>query len=178
MSHKRDNRFDEMLTKMLPRLRKYALYLTHNNVAESEDLVGSVVLRCLEKHHQFMIGSSFNHWAARIMYTIYVDSVRKSARRTTCHLNDYDDDFVSNDDPSSSQLILELRTGLQKLPLHSRKIIINAANGDSYLRIAEKERVSIGSVRYRLSRDRAMLREHCDRGDSIAIASAREGLGR
>lgn len=161
--HKRDNTFDEMLIEVLPRLRRYALYLTHKNVTESEDLVNTVVLRCLEKHYQFIDGSDFKHWSTRVMYTTYISSIRKSIRRSTSQLNDY---VANNDDPSSTQLILELKAGLQKLPLSSRRIIINVANGEKYDRVAQIEDIPVGTVRSRLSRGRAELREYCDR-DSV-----------
>jgi RNA polymerase sigma-70 factor (ECF subfamily) len=161
MHKKRDNTFDKMLIKTLPTLHQYALYLTRN-LAESEDLINNVALRCLERHQQFTIGSNFRSWASRIMYTTHVDSVRRSNRRVTYRLGD-DHDTTNNDDPSSTQLILELKAGLQKLPSSSRRIIIHVANGEKYDRVAQIENLPVGTVRSRLSRGRATLREYCDR---------------
>jgi DNA-directed RNA polymerase specialized sigma24 family protein len=94
------------------------------------------------------------------MYTAFISSTRKSIRRSTYQLNDY---MTNNDDPSSTQLILELKAGLQKLSPSSRRIIIHAANGEKYDRIAQIEDLPVGTVRSRLSRGRAELREYCDR---------------
>lgn len=161
MHKKRDNTFDKMLIKTLPTLHRYALYLTHN-LAESEDLINNVALRCLERHQQFTIGSNFRSWVSRIMYTTHVDSVRRSNRRVTYRLDD-GHDTTNNDDPSSSQLILELEAGLQKLSPSSRRIIINISQGASYSRVAQIEDIPIGTVKSRLSRGRVALREYCDR---------------
>jgi RNA polymerase sigma-70 factor (ECF subfamily) len=159
MADKRDNKFDEMLIGMLPKLRRYASYLTKDNI-ESEDLVNSVVLQCLEKHYQFTPGTDFSSWAVRIMYNTHISFTRRSARRTTYQL---DENMANNDDPSNSQLILQLKAGLQQLPLSSRRIVVNIAIGESYLHVAEMEHLPVGTVRSRLSRGRAMLRELCDR---------------
>src|SRR5260370_24876686 len=71
----------ENLHVHLPRLKKYARYLTRMTSAEPDDLVQEPCVRALAHERQYTRGS-LGKWLCRIMEHAYANHARKFARRS------------------------------------------------------------------------------------------------
>jgi RNA polymerase sigma-70 factor (ECF subfamily) len=141
-------------------LRRYARKLTHDRDA-ADDLVQDVALLCLAKRHLFKPGTNQIVWMMVVMHNKHASNCLYAARRATIPLDGVI--VTSNSDPSSSQLILELKAGLRDLPLKLRSAVISTYKGIEYQQIADTKGISINTVRSRIHRGRARLRNYCDR---------------
>jgi len=77
--------FDTDLTRLLPRLRVYALSLTRDSV-RADDLVQQTVLRSLVGHSSFRPGTNSPGWLFRFQRNAFLSGLRQE--RPTIELND------------------------------------------------------------------------------------------
>jgi len=117
-------------------------------------------------------GGSFKAWILRIVTNACYDHLRSKQRRPTESLDalDIEQDHISYlRDPSESpdeyverqELNQVLQAGIYALPLEQRTVVIlSDVQGLSYQEIAEVSGLSLGTVKSRLSRGRAKLRDY------------------
>lgn len=116
-------------------------------------------------------GGSFKAWLMRIVTNVCYDQLRQKQRRPTDSLDDLlvDPDHApvlinGREGPEAHALRAELSTGIQaginQLPPDQRiTLVLSDIQGMSYQEIAEVTGVSVGTVKSRLSRGRARLRD-------------------
>jgi len=124
--------------------------------------------RAIEKFR----GGSFKAWLLRIATNTCYDQLRYKQRRPTSPLEAL---LVETDHPSSftdsaerpedytlrQELGQVIQAGLNTLPSDQRvALVLSDVQGFSYQEIAEITRVSLGTVKSRLSRGRAKLRDY------------------
>jgi len=117
-------------------------------------------------------GGSFKAWLLRIATNTCYDQLRYKQRRPTSPLEAL---FVETDSPSyftdstegpeeytlRQELGQVIQAGLNTLPSDQRvALVLSDVQGFSYQEIAEITRVSLGTVKSRLSRGRAKLRDY------------------
>jgi RNA polymerase sigma-70 factor (ECF subfamily) len=117
-------------------------------------------------------GGSFKAWLLRIATNTCYDQLRYKQRRPTSPLEAL---FVETDPPSSftdsaegpeeytlrQELGQVIQAGLNTLPPDQRvALVLSDVQGFSYQEIADITRVSLGTVKSRLSRGRAKLRDY------------------
>jgi RNA polymerase sigma-70 factor (ECF subfamily) len=117
-------------------------------------------------------GGSFKAWLLRIATNACYDQLRYKQRRPTSSLEAL---FVETDHPPSftdpaegpedyalrQELGQVMQAGLNALPPDQRMaLVLSDVQGFSYQEIAEITRSSLGTVKSRLSRGRAKLRDH------------------
>jgi len=117
-------------------------------------------------------GGSFKAWLLRIATNTCYDQLRYKQRRPTSPLEAL---LVETDSPSSftdstegpeeytlrQELGQVIQAGLNTLPSDQRvALVLSDVQGFSYQEIAEITRVSLGTVKSRLSRGRAKLRDY------------------
>ncbi len=152
-----------------------------------QDTVFSVCLRMLGSAHsaedvtqETFLGAfrnvehcrsdAFRPWLLRIAVNACTDELRRRSRHPQLSLDDASDDDSPLDlpDPSESpeeaaergELARHIQWGLLSLPLDQRAVVVlRDVQGFSYEEIAETLRLSPGTVKSRLSRGRARLRE-------------------
>ncbi len=144
----------------LPALRIYARSLCRNPV-EADDLVQDTLLRAIENIHRFTPGTNLRAWLFTIMRNrFYSDWQRRSRERTG------EADCVSTvPQPVEGRQLWHLRLkemerALEALPVHYREtLVLVAVLGESYAQAAEVLGCDVGTIKSRINRARATLRD-------------------
>ncbi|HSR35246.1 MAG TPA: sigma-70 family RNA polymerase sigma factor [Anaerolineae bacterium] len=117
-------------------------------------------------------GGSFKAWLLRIVTNACYDQLRVKQRRPSSSLDDLPvetDHTAYLRDPAEQpdefverqELNQMIQQGISTLPVEQRVIIVlSDVQGLSYQEIAEVEGISLGTVKSRLSRGRARLRDY------------------
>jgi RNA polymerase sigma-70 factor, ECF subfamily len=155
------HRFHAALTTMLPRLRIYAMSLTRDS-DRANDLVQQTVLNSLTGRKSFQPGTNFSGWLFRIERNEFISGLRR--QRLAVELDDAIENTLSEVPRQESAIVLrEFAKAFWVLPGTQRKVLLLAAmEGHSYKTIAARSDVSEGTVKSRVSRARARLREMLD----------------
>jgi RNA polymerase sigma-70 factor (ECF subfamily) len=152
-----DPRIDEALRPMLPRLRRFALWLARDPHA-ADDLVQSTVERALTKWTTRRDDESLRAWLFAILYRLFLDGKRRSSRyaRLLGALRDDEPTWPSAERVAIAHSILG---AFAALPVEQRSLLIWVTiEGMSYQEVADILDVPIGTVMSRLSRARRALR--------------------
>ena len=139
-----------------------------------EDLTQEVFLRIFRNLHRFRGQSSFYTWLYRITINVFFDHSKKRKRaearlsRLQSALVDVSDQRPCSDDPFRATYDAITRqafsAAIATLPELFRDVVAMREVDDlSYEEIALATGISIGTVRSRLSRARARLKELCGR---------------
>lgn len=117
-------------------------------------------------------GDSFKAWLLRIVTNACYDQLRRNRRRPADSLDDILDEpdhnpAITDPAPQPEQQAMRreleetIMTGIQTLP-HDQKITLVLADvqGLSYQEVADSTGTSVGTVKSRLSRGRAKLRDY------------------
>jgi RNA polymerase sigma-70 factor (ECF subfamily) len=138
---------------------------------EAEDLVQETFARAMDKRAQFIPGSNLRAWLCRMMRNLYVDRWRRGkASPVSAHLEDGEeasDARVPGDALRGDQELERLRgvvaddieKALLELSLDARTIVLLDLEGFTQEELAEVLGCNVGTVKSRLSRARAKLRE-------------------
>jgi RNA polymerase sigma-70 factor (ECF subfamily) len=133
--------------------------------------------RAIDKYR----GGSFRAWLMRIVTNACYDELRRRKRRPTSSLDAL---YVTDTAPGDSlvnggespeayaqrqELNRALHAGLQSLPHEQRvALVLSDVQGYNYQEIAEITDVSLGTVKSRISRARAKMRDFLlDRGEPL-----------
>jgi RNA polymerase sigma-70 factor (ECF subfamily) len=161
-------------SQLLPRLRVYALSLTRDSV-RADDLVQQTVLQSLAGRHSFRPGTNFPGWLFRIQRNEFISGLRRE--RPTLELNDAIASTLSHPQRQESGIVMrEFKKAFRTLAGGQRRaLLLTALEGHSHERIAGASGVAIGTVKSRVSRARAQLRQMLDLdvGDFALAAPAR-----
>jgi RNA polymerase sigma-70 factor (ECF subfamily) len=145
-----------LIEAQIPRLRRYARALLHDK-DRADDLVQDTLVRGLDKIHLYRYGS-LRAWLFTIMHNQYVNSVRRSVKRSETIVVEK----VQFSSPAPQLPNLELRDlkrAIARLPAEQREaLLLVTLEGLKYQEVARLCDVPIGTVRSRLSRAREELR--------------------
>jgi RNA polymerase sigma-70 factor (ECF subfamily) len=153
--------FEDDVVAQIPKLRGYAHKLTRN-AADADDLLQGTMLKALRKKHLFAMGTNVRSWLYTIMHNLHVSNIRNPANSSVLLLGEDDPFYACNTDPDLRILMLEVVEELERLPPSTRRIIKGIAAGLSYEQVARRESLPIGTVRSRMWRGRAKLREFAE----------------
>lgn len=121
-------------------------------------------------------GGSFKAWLLRIVTNACYDQLRLKKRRPQASLEDMVEDpdyataLIDHGESPEDVLIRQdlaqaLEAGIAKLPFDQRVVLVlSDVQGFSYEEIGEATGASLGTVKSRLSRARARLRDYLTRG--------------
>ena len=140
-------------------------YRLTGNDADAQDLVQDVLLRVRRGLETYRPGS-LEGWLSRITTNAFLDDVRRRRRRPTVALPE-DADRVLVDAAADPDAVLDATTlpadvqaALRSLPEDFRvAVVLCDVVGLQYDEIAEDLGIPIGTVRSRIHRGRAQLRE-------------------
>lgn len=139
-------------------------YRLTGNHDETQDLVQEVLVRVQRGLATYTPGT-FEGWLSRITTNVFLDGVRAKKRRPVEPLPD-DPDRVLEGAPSADEaaaragLPEHLQEAIRALPEDFRAaVVLCDVVGLTYQEISESLGVPVGTVRSRISRGRAMLRE-------------------
>jgi RNA polymerase sigma-70 factor, ECF subfamily len=150
--------FEKQLIALLPRMRSWALALTHNRSA-TDDLVQDAATKALIACDSFMPGTNFNAWVHRILVNYFITGLR--SRRF----------LVDAEIPEPSVApthvdciaLRELALAMDLLPHEQRTALFSVAVDErSYEEVAQETGCAIGTLKSRVHRARLQLRSHMD----------------
>lgn len=146
-----------LIAREIPHLRRYALALVGEPHA-ADDVVQDCLERALRKRSLWRREGSIRSWLYKILYNEHLQRLRR--RRPTASLENEEIDLPTPALQESALHCHDIAEALQALPADQRAaILLVALEGMSYDAAAEILDVPIGTVRSRLSRGRAALRE-------------------
>jgi len=139
-------------------------YRLTGNREDAEDLVQEVLLRVRRGLETYQPGS-MEGWLSRIATNAFLDEVRRRKRRPVDLLPE-DPDWVlppsSAADEALDAMILpdDVQAAIQRLPEDFRvAVVLCDVVGLSYVEIGDSLDIPVGTVRSRIHRGRAQLRE-------------------
>ncbi len=163
-------KFDDLLTSvLLNRLRRYALSLTHNR-EEAADLVQDTVAKSLVAYNKgkYQQDTNFDGWVFRILRNQFISGRRVGKNRAFVDIDaplagvDLYYRFKLTVSPAQEKG-MEIRDFLRAFRMLSAEqreaLILATVHGDDYEAIAKITNVRAGTVKSRISRGRALLRE-------------------
>lgn len=155
--------WEEVARRYGRKIYSFAYRLT-GNPDDASDLAQEVLLRVRRGLDSYTPGS-FEGWLWRITRNAFLDDVRRRQRRPTVALPEIDRGEAGSAPPpeevlASVRLGEDVQAALLALPLEFREaVVLCDVVGLSYDEIAEAVDIPIGTVRSRIHRGRAMLRE-------------------
>jgi len=139
-------------------------YRLTGNREDAEDLVQEVLLRVRRGLETYQPGS-MEGWLSRIATNAFLDEIRRRKRRPEDLLPD-DPDWVlpptaGADEALAAEVLPDdVQAALQRLPEDFRAaVVLCDVVGQSYQEISASLQIPVGTVRSRIHRGRAMLRE-------------------
>ncbi len=152
--------FDQDLSALLPRLRRFAHALSRNS-ADADDLTQATVERALRSRDQWQPGTRLDSWLYRIMRNLWIDTARSRIRREQHEAPEAEAQFVGDDPREAMDASLELKramAALEQLPDEQREIVaLILIEGFGYREVSEMLDLPIGTVSSRLVRGRTAL---------------------
>lgn len=137
----------------------------------ASDATQEAFLKAFKAMRRFR-GGSFKAWLLRIVTNACYDQLRRKQRRPTSSLDDLpvdaDHSYHLHDPAEKPHEYVErqelgqtIQAGISTLPVEQRTVLVlSDVQGLSYVEIAEVMGISLGTVKSRLSRGRARLRDY------------------
>jgi RNA polymerase sigma-70 factor, ECF subfamily len=181
----RRKRFEEEALPHLDALYSMALRLARNS-DDAGDLLQETVLRAYRFFHQFETGTNCRAWMLTILFNNFRNGYRKSSREQPAASSEEFERKVETEslrvDPAASNpesmlsvqgMEGEVETALAGLPAEFREAILLVDVEElSYQEVSGVLGIPIGTVKSRVSRGRAILR------DSLSAFARARGLVR
>lgn len=139
-------------------------YRLTGHEADAQDLVQEVLLRVRRGLETYRPGS-MEGWLSRITTNVFLDEMRRRQRRPTSAFPDDPDRVLPTAPPPDEALAAvflpdDVQHALRRLPDDYRAaVVLCDVAGLSYAEIGEALDVPVGTVRSRIHRGRAILRE-------------------
>lgn len=156
----REDALRQEMVNLLPRLRGFARSLA-KEPDKADDLVQAACERALDRLSQVVEGTRLDSWLYRIIYTQWIDKLRRGKIRSAkLVVLNADNQTVASVGDTGKRLadILDTQKALDILPAeHQAAITLVCVEGYSYEEAASVLEVPVGTVASRVARARAML---------------------
>jgi RNA polymerase sigma-70 factor, ECF subfamily len=151
-------------------LHNLARYLT-GNAADAEDLVQETYARALRSADQFMVGTNLKAWLFRILRNTHISMYRRRRSDPTVgglDTIDPDTQGVADDawllgdldlDRLRNLVAQEIEEALMRLSEDARAVVLLDLEGLTEVEVAAIMGCAVGTVKSRLARARAALRQ-------------------
>lgn len=157
--------WEEIVRENNDRVYRLAYRLTGNR-ADAEDLTQEVFVRVFRSLHQYRPGT-FAGWLHRITTNLFLDGQRRKKRIRFDALGPAAERVAASTESTSPErqyehdhLEPDVQVALDALkPQYRAAVVLCDIEGLSYEEIAETLEISMGTVRSRIHRGRAQLRE-------------------
>lgn len=154
--------YRDNLVKILKKLEKYALQLTHDR-ERANDLVQETSLRIINGYDGYQDDGGFTPWAKTIMKHTFLNGLKANNKKHYEIVDGYDyyndekvHPFVSeNETPYTLE---EIKNAIKSLPENQIKVLILREKGYKYEEIAEILCISLTNVKTRIFAARNNLR--------------------
>ncbi|WP_431303022.1 sigma-70 family RNA polymerase sigma factor [Sediminicoccus sp. BL-A-41-H5] len=149
--------FHDLMMAALPSLRQQALALTRNR-ADADDLVQTAVANALSARASFEPGTNFRAWMGSILRNRFLSDCRR--RRPTASIEDVPPASLARSGGQEESLAMkELHHHLARLPADQRLLLLMiSVQGVSYEDASAQMGIPVGTLKARVSRTRAQLR--------------------
>ncbi len=152
--------FENELSALLPRLRRFAHALSRN-AADADDLTQATAERALRSKAQWQTGTRLDSWLYRIMRNLWIDTVRARGRKEKVEAPAELADRIGEDSREAMEASIDLKrvmAAMQRLPEEQREVVaLILVEGFGYRETAEMLELPIGTVSSRLVRGRTAL---------------------
>lgn len=152
--------FEKDLIANRPYLVRAAMKFTGSR-DNAEDMVQTTMLRALASRDSFQAGSNFRGW----LFTILRNEIFTAWRKRRREIEDADGHIAASiPDPLAANFeaideLQHLMARLDRLKPTEKALILDAADGLDYEKMAVRHRIAVGTVKSRLFRARAKLME-------------------
>ena len=154
--------FDDQLSELLPRLRRFALWLTRD-LSSADDLVQSTLERALSTRAAKRDDGDLRAWLFRILYRQFLDARRRSQRYAWLLGRLREDEEPAWPSAEREALAQSALAAFEHLTPEQRSLLLwVTVEGLSYQEVADILEVPIGTVMSRLSRARQAERRDGD----------------
>jgi RNA polymerase sigma-70 factor (ECF subfamily) len=152
--------FHAMLEDEIPKLRRYARALCRN-ATEADDLLQDALLLGLRKSHLWQDGTNLRAWLSTIMHNQHVNVVRRAVREgVKVPIDDVAPTLACAPTQDASLQLRDFERAVRRLPAAQREVLLlTTLDGKRYGEIAATLDLPEGTVRSRLWRARATVRE-------------------
>jgi RNA polymerase sigma-70 factor (ECF subfamily) len=158
------------LVALLPRLRRFALSLTHSP-SDADDLVQDACFRAIASASDWDPSQGLDRWAFRILRNLWITELRKrQVRLGAGHIDAGEADELQTHRTGEHDLALtQLMGRLAALPpAYGSVLLLIGVEGYSYKEAANLLDVPTGTVMSRLYRARQMLAEHLSETQTVS----------
>jgi RNA polymerase sigma-70 factor (ECF subfamily) len=149
--------FEKQLLNIIPDLRAFARFLSRNPT-DADDLVQDTVIRALRSWSQFDLQTSMKAWTFTILRNTRLNEIRKRRFEPLDEV-----DMAMRPTPANQLDTLELKEVLAVLdtlaPIHREVLTLVRASGLSYEEAALVMKCKLGTVKSRVNRADAALRD-------------------
>jgi RNA polymerase sigma-70 factor, ECF subfamily len=157
-----DHAVDDQLRQVLPRLRRFALWLTRG-AGGADDLVQSTLERALSRWESRRDAEALRAWLFTILYRQFLDRRRRSRRYAAALEHLQSEEEAKQPSVEREVVAQSALEALQRLPVEQRSLLLwISVEGLSYQQVADILDVPIGTVMSRLSRAREAFRSLCE----------------
>jgi RNA polymerase sigma-70 factor, ECF subfamily len=161
--------FAEQLIAQADALYSFARYLCRD-AALAEDLMQDTFARALDAESKFIAGSNLKAWLFRVLRNAYLDRRRRDRRNPVALIDEHDDEGS----PATADLWLrgdieidrlrglvarDIESALARLSDDARTVILLDLEGFTETETSKVLDIAVGTVKSRLARARAVLRE-------------------
>ena len=154
--------FDDQLSELLPRLRRFALWLTRD-LSSADDLVQSTMERALSTRAAKRDDGDLRAWLFRILYRQFLDTRRRAQRYAWLLGRLGEDEEPAWPSAEREALAQSALAAFEHLTPEQRSLLLwVTVEGLSYQEVADILEVPIGTVMSRLSRARQAMRRYGD----------------
>ena len=164
--------FNELMAKYSSTIFNIGLQMLHDR-DDASDMTQETMLKVYRALPRFRGDSAFSTWVYRIMVNTCRDHLRSASRRQEVPFSDFGEDDqeqtvyeVADDSQLPERLYIEgeeeayLRALIKGLkPPYRLVVSLRELGGLSYQEIAEAGHISVGTVKSRLNRARAAMRQ-------------------
>lgn len=162
--------FTDEMTASLPALRRFAHSLCRQRDM-ADDLVQETMVRAWSSRHTFLPGSKFRPWVFTILRNQFYSTARKRNRLTSWDPEAAERILVQQPEQETGLHLADIEGALQKLPSTQREMLMLIAGaGMSYEEAAIATDCKIGTVKSRINRGRAAIREIIDSANALPKA--------
>ena len=170
-ARKGDARAFNQLVLLYQRMAYNVAYRILSDPDAASDATQDAFLKAFKAIRRFR-GGSFKAWLLRIVTNACYDQLRRKQRRPASSLDDLpveaDHSYYLHDPAEQPDEFVErqelsdtIQAGIATLPLEQRTVLVlSDVQGLSYNEIAEVTGLSLGTVKSRLSRGRARVRDY------------------
>ena len=151
--------FGRLVEQEIPRLRRNARALTRD-CEHADDLVQNCLMRALANQRLWQPGTNLRAWLFTILHNTRVSDLRRSAREESCSELAMARMIPAPRAPDTRLPLRDLERAIGELPESQRHVLLLIGLEEmSYGQVAAVLGQPVGTIRSRLSRARAVLRE-------------------